>query len=154
MVYNSHLVTWHVACVGLPLVQHRVDFANSNFANYLLQRTARNHAMVANFLELNTFLKDCHLQCPTREEKCRLPFISWEQSYTGKSCLSSFSFFNAIFARPWFVEIQKFCYHGNATQWLHLSILKTLPFIFLKNKTFEIPVYDCVDRLLSTQHLS
>ena len=28
MVCNSHLVMWHVACVGLTQVQHLVDFAN------------------------------------------------------------------------------------------------------------------------------
>ena len=30
MVNNSHLVMWHVACIGLPQVQHLVDFANKS----------------------------------------------------------------------------------------------------------------------------
>ena len=41
------------------------------------------------------------------EEKYRLPFCSWMQSCTGKSCISTFSVFSDMFAGPRFVKIQK-----------------------------------------------
>ena len=40
-------------------------------------------------------------------------FCFWVQSCVGKSYMSIFSFFSAMFAWPCFVELQKFGYHGN-----------------------------------------
>ena len=143
MVYISHLVTWHVACVGLSLVQHRVDFAKSNLANYLLQRGRH----------VEHFFDRPHLQCPTREEKCRLPFCSWVQSYTGKSCMSSFSFSCDIcrIMVCWDPEILLPWQRHVRTSPVYYQDIAIYLF---KNKTFEIPEYDCADRLLFTQHLS
>ena len=72
--------------------------------------------MVATFLELNTFLTETAI-CSVEREKTSVGhrFVA-ECNHTQESrACQVFLFFNAIFVRPWFVEIQKFCYHGNAT---------------------------------------
>ena len=84
----------------------------------------RHVTMVAKFLELNNvFWQRRPLALSNNaEEHYGLSSCSWVQSCTGKSYLSVFkSFFPAIFAKPRFVEIQKFCFHGNVTKRL-LSI--------------------------------
>ena len=43
-------------------------------------------------------------------------------NHTRKVMYVNFLCFSAIFAEQGFVEIQKFCYHGNATQRLSLSV--------------------------------
>ena len=72
--------------------------------------------MVAKFLELNSFLTETAI-CSVEREKTSVGYrFVAECNHTRESrACQVFSFFTAIFARPWFVEIQKFCYHGNAT---------------------------------------
>ena len=59
-----------------------------------------------------SFLTETVICCQTMVETYGLPSCSWVQSCTGKSYMS---FFFVVFAGPRFVEIQKFCYHGNVT---------------------------------------
>ena len=72
--------------------------------------------MVAKFLELNTFLTETAICSVEREKKSVGYRYVPECNHTQESrACQVFSFSNAIFARPWFVAIQKLCYHDNAT---------------------------------------
>ena len=70
--------------------------------------------MVARFLDLNNLsLTEMAIWIVERRKRVwATGFFLSASSCTGKSYMS---FRSAVFAGQWFVEIQKFCYHGNMT---------------------------------------
>ena len=59
--------------------------------------------------------RDGHLLCRMMEENYGLTFVPQRNRGQESHKCKLFRFFSAIFAEPRFVEIQKFCYHGNVT---------------------------------------
>ena len=105
-------------------LRHTLQF--KMFICYFQQRgeLRRQVTMVANFLDLTLSWQRRPFAFSNDGRKLWATVLLLVQSCTGKSYMFFFYVFSVISAGPRFVEIQKFCYHGNVKWRLLFSIMR------------------------------